>query len=244
MYVSINLTHMQLMHKHENREVTANLAWIEGHEDGYEIGDYTAKSWLLGVPQHKLKKLYLNITGKDTAYGDAYLRAILSELCHRADVTECTATEVLAQAVYCDKGSAQRRYRKGTGTPANELADWSERGLRVERRSDEATIGAAGYKHYERSGAMPTSDSASRVDSGQPRAVPANPRAPSAPRTGSVRDAIHAKADELWEEAGKPTDKSVVLALRKRIMDVLESEGVKRTSSSNELGNWAKLRIA
>jgi len=59
-----------------------------------------------------------------------------------------------------------------------------------------------------------------------------------------VREKIWAVADRMWEEAGRPTDKSKVLALRKQIMDTLEQDGVKRTSSSNELGNWQKARIA
>ena len=63
-------------------------------------------------------------------------------------------------------------------------------------------------------------------------------------RASGVREKIWAVADRMWEEAGKPTEKSTVLALRKDIMSALEQDGVKRTSSSNELGNWQKARIA
>ena len=59
-----------------------------------------------------------------------------------------------------------------------------------------------------------------------------------------MREKIWAVADRMWEEAGKPIEKGTVLALRKDIMNVLEQDGVKRTSSSNELGNWQKARIA
>jgi hypothetical protein len=48
----------------------------------------------------------------------------------------------------------------------------------------------------------------------------------------------------MWADAGKPTGASAVLALRKQIMNKLEEEGVKRTSSSNELGNWQKARLS
>jgi hypothetical protein len=49
----------------------------------------------------------------------------------------------------------------------------------------------------------------------------------------------------MWEAAGKPTDKAVVLELRKKMMAELEEKhSVKRTSSSNELGNWMKDRLA
>lgn len=63
-------------------------------------------------------------------------------------------------------------------------------------------------------------------------------------RSSGVRDKIWEVADRMWEEAGKPTDKRAVLALRKCMMDALERQDVKRTSSSNELGNWQKARIA
>lgn len=73
----------------------------------------------------------------------------------------------------------------------------------------------------------------------------AAPRAAnSAPRASGVREKIWAVADSMWEEAGKPTEKSKVLTLRKQIMDALEQQDVKRTSSSNELGNWQKARIS
>lgn len=51
-------------------------------------------------------------------------------------------------------------------------------------------------------------------------------------------------ADTMWEAAGKPFDKPVVLALRKTMMNELEfTHGIKKTSSSNELGSWMKTRV-
>ena len=47
----------------------------------------------------------------------------------------------------------------------------------------------------------------------------------------------------MWEAAGKPTDKSEILKLRKEMMNALEQRGVKRNTSSNTLGLWAKERI-
>lgn len=66
----------------------------------------------------------------------------------------------------------------------------------------------------------------------------------SAPRSSGVREKVWAVADQMWEEAGKPKDKNMVLLLRRAIMSVLEQDGVKRTSSSNELGNWQKSRVS
>lgn len=62
---------------------------------------------------------------------------------------------------------------------------------------------------------------------------------------GAVRDQVWAVADELWEAAGKPMDQKVVMKLRRVMMQKLESEfDVKLTTSSNELGNWMKARLA
>lgn len=62
---------------------------------------------------------------------------------------------------------------------------------------------------------------------------------------GAVRDQIWAVADDLWEAQGKPMDKKVVLKLRQVAMKQLETDfGVKLTTSSNELGNWMKARLA
>jgi len=61
---------------------------------------------------------------------------------------------------------------------------------------------------------------------------------------GGVRATIWEVADRMWEAAGKPKDQKDVLALRKQIMeDLLHVSAIKKTTSSNELGNWAKSRI-
>lgn len=57
-------------------------------------------------------------------------------------------------------------------------------------------------------------------------------------RQSGVRDVVFAKADEMWAAIGSPTEKSVILKLRKQIMDELEKEGVKRTTCSSTLGAW------
>lgn len=66
----------------------------------------------------------------------------------------------------------------------------------------------------------------------------------STPKSGSVRDTIWQVADKLWEALGKTDDIKQILAMRKQAMSELESEfGVKKTSSSNELGKWQKARL-
>lgn len=61
---------------------------------------------------------------------------------------------------------------------------------------------------------------------------------------GQTSNLIWDVADEIWIEAGRPTDPKVVLALRKKMMQDLETlHGVKKNTASNELGKWQKARI-
>lgn len=73
--------------------------------------------------------------------------------------------------------------------------------------------------------------------------APSSGERSTAPRASGTRDVIFEVADGMWEDAGKPTDPKVVLALRKEIMNALEQQGVKRNTSSNTLGVWQKERI-
>ncbi|QQK88566.1 hypothetical protein, partial [Vibrio phage PH669] len=50
-------------------------------------------------------------------------------------------------------------------------------------------------------------------------------------------------ADQAWEAAGKPTDVSVVLKLRKQWMNDWEAIGIKKTTASSTLGAWQKSRL-
>lgn len=89
--------------------------------------------------------------------------------------------------------------------------------------------------------AKPVKSGPKQAGTGRDRQA-ANTVAPA--RSGGVRSVIWGHADRVWEAAGKPNDKAVVLQLRKQMMAELEELGVKKTSSSNELGNWMKARIA
>lgn len=61
---------------------------------------------------------------------------------------------------------------------------------------------------------------------------------------GGTSNLIWDVADEMWMNAGKPQEKTDVLALRKKIMQELETaHGVKKNTASNELGKWQKARI-
>lgn len=65
----------------------------------------------------------------------------------------------------------------------------------------------------------------------------------SAPRGGN-RAIIWEVADRMWNERSNPKEAHVVLALRREIMAVLESEnGIKKATSSTALGEWQKVRL-
>lgn len=64
-------------------------------------------------------------------------------------------------------------------------------------------------------------------------------RPASAPRSSS-RPLIWEVANRMWAEAGSPKDIPVILELRKKIMNELETLGVKKTTSSTALGEWQK----
>lgn len=61
---------------------------------------------------------------------------------------------------------------------------------------------------------------------------------------GQTSNLIWDVADEIWVNAGRPTELKLVLSLRKKIMQDLETlHGVKKNTASNELGKWQKARI-
>ena len=61
---------------------------------------------------------------------------------------------------------------------------------------------------------------------------------------GQTSNLIWDVADEIWINAGRPTELKLVLSLRKKIMQDLETlHGVKKNTASNELGKWQKARI-
>lgn len=68
--------------------------------------------------------------------------------------------------------------------------------------------------------------------------------APPKERQAGTGGQIWKRADELWAAAGSPKDPKVVLKLRKEWMVTLEGEGIKKTTSSSELGQWMKARLA
>lgn len=238
MYLSIDRDNLKFLHKHPDVTVVCNLVHIEAPHVAICVTPYDIPSFLGDFTDMELKMLYRNTTGHDhTGHSGSALRAILAELAERLPTTDVNAFEVDRQAACIPEDSAEpMQYVRGATRPGKpgELFP-----LRAERNPDEDVVAAAAKLRAPQRPAPVANSSTAPAPAARPQ------RAPASPRQGGVRGTIWEVADAMWEKEGKPTTKAEVLALRKRMMEVLESDhGVKRTSSSNELGQWQKARVA
>lgn len=250
MYYLIDLDKLQVLRAHSNAFTIADLAVIECPDATYGIGSFDNIRRLFTYTEAELAQLYKNITGhsKPSTVAGNDLRALVVEAIQRIPECDVVPAEVTRQADWMSthpKQAAQGgwRYVKGSNKPSQGQPLL----LQVEPASEPSKAVAAGH-------AMAPLPSTTPPPPREPGSAPAspNPRPASAPRPagaapaaprGGVRQIIWDKADAMWANAGQPTGKAEVLSLRKLIMDELEKDGVKRTSSSNELGNWQKSRI-
>lgn len=246
MYYLLDLDNLCVLRAHSNSWTIADLAVIECPEIAYAIGSFDNIKTLFTYTEMELGELYHKITGhkKPANVTGNDLRALVVEAIQRIPECDANPSEVDGQAAWLEANPKQRakggwRYVKGSNRPTQGQPLL----LQAPPASDTQAAIAAGH-------AMGPRPSTTTPPKREPGATPASPsprpagepRQVSAPR-GGVRQIIWDKADAMWENAGRPTGKSEVLSLRKLIMDELEKDGVKRTSSSNELGNWQKSRI-
>lgn len=224
--------------KHESIHVIGDLVWIEAPQAhvhvmplGYNfLSDYTDLELML---------LYKNTTGeKPTKVGDQ-LRNLLEEIAERIPVREVNPFELSKQAdLVPEKTGSRYLYDKGKFKPQKMNDLFVLDPVQMPRSENESLIAARPRVRPQ----GPRAPAANTTAAPAPAPRPA--RAQRGPRQGGVRELVWAVADKMWEAAGKPKETSTVLALRKTMMNVLESDhNVKRTSSSNELGQWQKARI-
>lgn len=222
MYVSLDMQNMRIVHKHSSVNAVCGLVHIELPDVAVNVCpiDMTVKH----KTDMEIKMLFRScFPGQADHIPVSEMKSKILQFAEEFPVTDLDELEVKRQADSIRDGDKKAyKYVKGSfraSRPAELFAD--------------ATGDAA-----RASATVPASSAARPV---RPAAAPR--AATGAPRASGVREKIWAVADRMWEEAGKPTEKSTVLALRKDIMNALEQDGVKRTSSSNELGNWQKARI-
>lgn len=236
MYVSIDLNGLRFLHKHSDVKTVCNLVHIECPDLDVAVTPCDISGFVSDLTMLELAMLYRNTTGHDhSAANSASLRGVLADLGQRLPCTDADPFEAEQQAAKLSGQHSPHKYVRGAYTPGKVLELFP---LTAERNPDEANVPAL-QPVTLRTPSAPT------VAPVTPRShpVPAQRAAPTASRGGG-RAVIWEVADSMWEKAGKPTSKDQVLALRKRIMDVLESDkGVKRTSASSELGQWQKARI-
>ena len=223
MSVSLDMQNMRIVHKHSSVNAVCGLVHIELPDVAVNVCpiDMTVKH----KTDMEIKMLFRScFPGQADHMPVAEMKSRILQCAEEFPVTDLDELEVKRQADSIRDGDKKAyKYVKGSfraSRPAELFAD--------------ATGDAA-----RASATVPASSAARPV---RPAAAPR--AATGSPRASGVREKIWAVADRMWEEAGKPTEKSTVLALRKDIMNALEQDGVKRTSSSNELGNWQKARIA
>ena len=222
MYVSLDMQNLKIVHKHSSLNAVCGLVHIELPDVAVSVGacDMVVRQ----KTDMEIKMLFKSCyPGESDHMSITDMKARILQFVEDFPVTDLDELEVKRQADSIRDGDKKAyKYVKGSfraSRPAELFADATGDSMR------------AGVTVPASSAARPVRPAAA------PRA------ATGAPRASGVREKIWEVADRMWEQAGKPTEKSIILALRKEIMNTLEQEGVKRTSSSNELGNWQKARI-
>ena len=237
-YILIDRQQMAITHKHTDRAVLAGLSWIECTNAGV-IMSLTNTRPLLDFTPAELRLIYKNATGADLqGYAQSLANAVLA-MAKRLPDTEARIEEVQAQ-VKCiqDGDKSSFKYTFGAMTPEEVVGLFEAPKLTVPRVEAEEALAGQGYAGPAFGGTGPDHPTA------QGNGAPREPRAPSAPRTGGTREVIFTVADQMWEAAGKPTALPTVLALRRTIMQELETNhSVKKTTSSTALGDWQKSRV-
>lgn len=243
MFVSVDMQKLVFLHKHHDHETLSALAWLEAPERSVLIDSTAREYFLLKLTDLELRMLYKNTMQSDAPVhtgidNSVYLRELLATIVDshmQAKLAIREEVEAQCEHVTDDlyKGTAWT-YAIGSKRPAKQQELFPLTGKPLTPASLAQAVQLAPQRRLTRAAATPA-----------PAPKPTASAPPAAKqRQPSVRPIIWAAADRMWEAAGKSMDKAVVLELRKKIMAALESEsGVKKTSSSNELGNWMKARL-
>jgi hypothetical protein len=236
MFISIDMDKLVFLHKADDHEALSALSWLECGQHVSVVVENTAREhFLRKMSRIDLCVLYKNTTGANLVTQDSnILREQLKALVDATPAAPIDKGELLAQvAAVDDRIHAGERfsYARGAKLPAQpqELFPLKARPL-----SDCELMAAAGRAPVE---------ALAREDELPPPPPPPTPVVKV--RAVGVRPVIWAHADRGWEAAGKPTDRTVVLALRKTWMKELEVEkGIRAATASNELGAWMKERLS
>lgn len=242
MYILINRDSMELLYKHECPRTLANLVWIEARFASSYIFPFWDATDLKKFTDLELKFLYKSLTKfeGDVTFTRHQIIQIIWDLIESIKVTEADPVEAQNQAEYIpDNSQILYKYVYGSHRPASMQELFTPTPMEAKRDMKQEAAAVAGK--------LPSlqrvdPEVVSRVINKVKATVPT--KAKSGPKAGTAKSIIWSTADLMWEEAGKPTDRPLVLKLRKEIMNKLEvEEGIKRTSASSELGQWNKARV-
>jgi len=249
MWINIDLDNMRVVHKHQNKDVLRNLSWIELQCASACIacGDAVAMSKFTAL---ELQRLYEGMTGHKLLTYANHMARVVADACMRMPETDADFASSQEQRLKVTANDTRRyRYVKGASKPEHMPDLFMPESLTAERNQDLEgnTTYAAAPTAPPRPQWQPTAaDQAAAGAIAPAPAAPRQPRAPSdgTPRKGGTRDIVFSVADQMWAAAGSPREASIILKLRKEMMVELEANhGVKRTTSSNTLGDWQKARI-
>lgn len=253
-YVVLDLDNCYLVGKVEGHVDGCNLASLSLTKDSAVCVQPIDTCGTLGdcFTQYSLALLLKNITGVDhSKYSYNQLAVIAIKVMQNCQMLDYNPIELLNQVQYKERKGIEEglKYVKGSTVPAK-----FQDGL-ICVRCDPLDRVDTIAEHWlsERKKLDAIADEAVKTAIQQPQpTTPGNgtetkqrsPVATNSPRNGSTKETIWLQADKVWEERGKPTDVKTVLAIRKEVMALLENDfGVKKTSSSNELGKWQKERL-
>lgn len=228
MFLLIDKDRMAFVAKHPDRVVLGNLATIEL---GFSYAAVLPLEFRAfdSFTHTELTLLYQNTTGhKFSGFSYLHLCEMVYEVAKAVPVADINSFEVCTQAAYCKGNKTERfRYVKGASVPA----------LEQELFVPEPVAGIAPVT------LTATAPAPQRGPVATPVAATVLAPAKTAPK-GGVSALIYEVADKIWTAAGCPTKTPAVLELRKQMMKELEElHGVKKSTSSNALGQWQKLRV-
>lgn len=251
-YLVIDRQNMTLVHKCATYAVASCMAAIECARVPTSVLPNERVALLGRFTDYELKRLYLGITGKEMGaiyFTDAIIEAV-ERVIGEVPVSEINPILANAQADYAAKFSMDEeedlidyRYKPASTTPERLMTfKWPD----PKKANPLAWETLAALPKTNTLRAQPPAP-AEPVAPAMPNHTQAA-REPSGPRGGAgsrgSASTVFTVADEMWEAEGKPMTVESMLALRKKIMTVMEEEyGVKRTTSSSALCNWQKLKL-
>lgn len=245
MYILVDTDTMKVMAKHPNFQRLHEYGILCCSESAFVLPleiDHIYKEFT----DVQIQLMYINLTGN--RQGATYARNVVSKILHyhlNALPETVINADVAQQADWAIAGDRQGEclYRPGSSVP--NLGDEPHLSVCSDKEIEKTIV--AQDPVPTNMGNQPawapqreTGAPATRVTSENGTA---SHTAGTATRSSGTRAIIYEVADRVWEEAGKPSDKSAILKLRKEMMSLLEAQGVKRNTSSNTLGNWQKDRI-